>query len=117
MAAGIGACSTDKTAQSAFMHLKTIEQSSCDFSRNILTSNVAILHFRKHFIFFQIFDHTNSTEVSFCLSFRGAHDVLSVCSGDSGLSLGWIAHGLQISVDADPPCYLQYLSGKNMHTT
>lgn len=54
--------------------------------------------------------------ISCCLFFRGAHDVVSVCSGDSGLSLGWIAHGLQIPVDADPPCYLQYLSGKNIRT-
>ncbi|XP_042612579.1 adhesion G-protein coupled receptor V1-like [Cyprinus carpio] len=46
----------------------------------------------------------------------GAHDVVSVYSGHSDLSLGWTAHGLQIPVDADPPCYLQHLCDKNTHT-
>lgn len=115
---------TLKKAQSACMHLKIDERSFCEFSTDILSSNVAILHLRNHL--FSLSPQPNEliwsckpnwglTRFLVVCCCRGAHDAVSVCSGDSGVCLGWIAHGLQIYVDADSACYLQHLSGKNMN--
>lgn len=54
----------------------------------------------------------NMSSVSLCLSSRGSYGVVPVFLGLTGVSVGWAAHSIQISLDAYSPCYFQHLVGE-----
>lgn len=50
--------------------------------------------------------------MSWLLFSRGSYGIVPVCLGLTGVSVGWPAHGVQISLDAYSPRHLQHLVGK-----